>query len=649
MLVKNPGTKYMPLPVPRPRPADDGCAQPCPECGGLQCLCRPRFFAGQLLTEDDLNRLDRYIVEKNKLHNRYLHGWGVVCGLEVVCHPCDDAVIVRPGYALSPCGEDIIVCDQTVVPVCDLIKACQDQQRSQWECEPYPYGPADDCNDRCKEWVLTIRYDEKPSRGMAALGGQNGCCSKCGGSGKSCGCNGNCNGGPGSGGCGCGGKTNGTSMGNSATRTGSMTTSKRTLQQCEPTTTCEGFVFEMCPYKPSYEGSGDLSWYRYPGLQQLQSSKNLKMSQSLSLSKLSLLGVDGLSDCLAEITAAMPPTPGKDATPEEYYAWCCDTKQALRDYLQTHPTYDCRLDEKIAAMPCPLPSGQMTVSQKKNYIGQIETSHSALLDIGRAFLDYCKCSMLLPPCPDPVDDPRVPLAIITICDGCKVMRVCNLDVRKYVITFPLIEHYLQGLGLGNWFRRRLTAMCCPPDEIKRVPEQPAPVEPTPVEPAPVQPAPIDMLGNIEKRVIGGWVAKPVRRVQYARTPETRVRNLSRLALSGLARPERSLDTFSLLAGAMGAVDDNGMPLASNLEIDNPLQALLVNALVTPLLKDLIPSEFAGATQTIASTVDSGREGEDQQAAITRMQSELEVLRKTATDQQASIALLLEQLKGMKKE
>ncbi len=40
----------------------------CPACGELKCLCRPRFFPGQLLTEEDLNRLDRYIVEKNKLH-----------------------------------------------------------------------------------------------------------------------------------------------------------------------------------------------------------------------------------------------------------------------------------------------------------------------------------------------------------------------------------------------------------------------------------------------------------------------------------------------------------------------------------------------------------------------------------------------------
>ena len=69
---------------------------PCPVCGGLECLCRPRFFAGQLLSEEDLRALDHYIIEKNKLHNRYLHGWGVVCGLEVVCHECKGWVTINP-------------------------------------------------------------------------------------------------------------------------------------------------------------------------------------------------------------------------------------------------------------------------------------------------------------------------------------------------------------------------------------------------------------------------------------------------------------------------------------------------------------------------------------------------------------------------
>src|SRR4051812_7846140 len=105
-----------------PRPA----AAQCPVCGGLECLCRPRFFAGQLLTDEDLNRLERYMIAKNKLHNRYLHGWGVACGLEVVCHQCQGWVTVTAGYALSPCGDDIVVCRDEAVNVGDLIKQCLD-------------------------------------------------------------------------------------------------------------------------------------------------------------------------------------------------------------------------------------------------------------------------------------------------------------------------------------------------------------------------------------------------------------------------------------------------------------------------------------------------------------------------------------------
>jgi len=83
------GTRYTPA-----REAMDhacGC-KPGRTCDGLECLCRPRFFAGQLLTDEDLRRLDHYVVAKNRLHNRYLHGTGVVCGLEVVCSACDDTV-----------------------------------------------------------------------------------------------------------------------------------------------------------------------------------------------------------------------------------------------------------------------------------------------------------------------------------------------------------------------------------------------------------------------------------------------------------------------------------------------------------------------------------------------------------------------------
>src|SRR5712672_3146475 len=80
-------------------PANPCC---CPACTGLQCLDRTRFFAGQLLTEADLNNDQSYWLAKSRLHNRYLHGWGVACGLQVVCGPCDGWVTIKTGYAIDP-------------------------------------------------------------------------------------------------------------------------------------------------------------------------------------------------------------------------------------------------------------------------------------------------------------------------------------------------------------------------------------------------------------------------------------------------------------------------------------------------------------------------------------------------------------------
>src|SRR5271166_1935537 len=95
-------------------PCNCGCAE-CATCED-QGYTRPLFFAGQLLTEDDLKQLTDYVVAKNRLHARYLAGSGVVCGLDVYCEPCGGGkVIVNPGYALDCCGNDIVLsCPQTL-------------------------------------------------------------------------------------------------------------------------------------------------------------------------------------------------------------------------------------------------------------------------------------------------------------------------------------------------------------------------------------------------------------------------------------------------------------------------------------------------------------------------------------------------------
>lgn len=119
-------------------------------------LRRPRFFAGQLLTEDDLGLLDAYVVAKNRLHNRYLFGDGVVCGLRVSCHDCDDGMVtVEPGYALDCCGNDLVVPCATELDVLDLIRDLRLEE-----------GGAD-CGDPCADPSGTVGGTVEGTTGAA--------------------------------------------------------------------------------------------------------------------------------------------------------------------------------------------------------------------------------------------------------------------------------------------------------------------------------------------------------------------------------------------------------------------------------------------------------------------------------------------------
>ena len=78
---------------------------------------RPRYFAGKLLTAEDLELEQRYHIEKRRLLNRMLHGAGVVSGLDVVAGT-GDTVTVEPGLALDACGREILICEpqQLTIP-----------------------------------------------------------------------------------------------------------------------------------------------------------------------------------------------------------------------------------------------------------------------------------------------------------------------------------------------------------------------------------------------------------------------------------------------------------------------------------------------------------------------------------------------------
>ncbi|MFN2286241.1 MAG: hypothetical protein ACK2UQ_17630 [Anaerolineae bacterium] len=97
----------------------------CIPCG-IQSFRRNTYFNGKLLVERDFEAEQAYVVGKHRLHNSLLHGAGTVCGLKVLAHPnpeCRDKYIyITPGAAVDCCGRDILVTEQTLIPVLDLIE-----------------------------------------------------------------------------------------------------------------------------------------------------------------------------------------------------------------------------------------------------------------------------------------------------------------------------------------------------------------------------------------------------------------------------------------------------------------------------------------------------------------------------------------------
>jgi hypothetical protein len=112
-----------------------GCEEPTQPvtCCELDCLEAPRFFCGQLLTDALLEDLKEWTRAKSALA-RFRDGWGVVCGLDMCCDETNPGgIVVRPGYALSCCGDDIVLCEEALL---DLSSACDEGPDPCEELEP---------------------------------------------------------------------------------------------------------------------------------------------------------------------------------------------------------------------------------------------------------------------------------------------------------------------------------------------------------------------------------------------------------------------------------------------------------------------------------------------------------------------------------
>jgi hypothetical protein len=90
-----------------PRPVSSSA--PDSNARAVATIVRPRFFAGQLLSDLNLTGLTDWTRDRLALV-RYRHGWGVVCGLDVWSPACNRSLLtVGAGYAVSCGGDDLFV------------------------------------------------------------------------------------------------------------------------------------------------------------------------------------------------------------------------------------------------------------------------------------------------------------------------------------------------------------------------------------------------------------------------------------------------------------------------------------------------------------------------------------------------------------
>lgn len=602
-------------------PAACSCGGTCPACTGLDSFCRPRFFAGQLLTDRDLNSLESYLVNKNKLHNRYLVGWGVACGLQVLCSPCKGMVTVKPGYAISPCGEDIIVPCEASVDICSLISKCITPTNPS-NCPPMrQYMPAQ-CNDVPTKWLLTIRYVETAARGITPLSNSKSC--QCGSSKSTgCGCSGTTAKTSGCGcgssgssaktqtcGCGCGGSTSTGTTAQPGTATNGSTIISNS--SCQPTQICEGYVFELCPMPALPTGDKKCPTTRGP--------------------------IARACNCLQSLLAGFQQFPGVDSTQSAQYTWLCNAQNYAYNLLISIDLHDCTALQKLSAMVIPQPGDP-------NFDALYANALTILATILVDQLYNCICLAMLPPCPDPVCDDRVILATVTVSgsgSSCQVVDICNFSDRNFLVTMQSLAYWLGDIT--PLIRKAISSLCCRPikREVQIGNQDPATGQDKVAAQAEKVPIALAMESNVNTNTGKDAVLSTS---DYSTADPGHVKSFTTAMAQAFIDPSRNISPEILVAQALGLPNDSNAQ-ASDAQLADPVHYILADLVFGPAAQSVFPdmSQFrtnanAGVTQA-ATRTEAARDLE-----LTQVQAQVAELKSTVQRQEDMIGQLLTLVKA----
>ena len=121
---------------------------------------------------------------------------------------------------------------------------------------------------------------------------------------------------------------------------------------------------------------------------------------------------------------------------------------------------------------------------------------------------------------------------------------------------------------------------------------------------------------------------------------------SRVVLSAITNRDRAIDAQTFFLGAMELEDDKHQPLVTDAELRNPLQYLLLNQLVAPLVQNVTPEEDAGpARSALANLARLASSPEIPGAEMQTLKSQVDELRRVVQDQQTSIEELRRRLRN----
>jgi len=160
--------------------------KPCDEtrsCGAIE-VERNRYFTGKFMTARDFSLDQDYLLSRHRLHNRVLHGWGIVCGLRVLRHnrpECRERwVIVGPGIAIDCCGREIVLRKETAVKVWDPPEARprypkpHQEEEAEDAAAEYQQHPQE-CPEQGPPLLLCVRYVEIEIEHLPVLHAESQC------------------------------------------------------------------------------------------------------------------------------------------------------------------------------------------------------------------------------------------------------------------------------------------------------------------------------------------------------------------------------------------------------------------------------------------------------------------------------------------